>query len=63
MDTEREQVIERLQADMQQALLSDIEDYCILFGTSALPVLRDYLARATAGWAKRPDLRLVEEEK
>lgn len=52
---------DQVRADMRNNLLSDIEDYCILFGTDALLALRDYLAQATTGWTKRPDPGLVEE--
>lgn len=55
--------VDKIQSDMRNNLLSDIEDYCILFGTDALPALRDYLSQATAGWTKRPDPGLVEGER
>lgn len=51
----------QMNADMRINLLSNIEDYCILFGTDALPALRDYIAKATQEWTRWPDLALVEE--
>lgn len=54
--------IARMQNDMRNNLLSDIEDYCIIFGTNALPALRDFLSKATTGWTKRPDPALVGED-
>jgi len=48
--------------EIQNDILSKIEDYCILFGTNALPALRDYIARATTDWTARPDPTLVDDE-
>ena len=53
---------DRIREDIQGSLLSDIEDYCILFGADALPALGDFLSRATAGWTARPDPTLVGEK-
>jgi len=52
---------DRMLADTQQDILSEIEDFCIIFGTDALPALRDYIARATKDWTARPDYALVED--
>lgn len=52
----------RLRSDAAYAILSGIEDYCILLGTDALPFLREYIDKATVGWTKRPDPALVEDE-
>jgi len=57
-----EQTAARMMADAQNDILSEIEDYCILFGADALPALRDYIAQATTDWTARPDPALMADE-
>lgn len=52
---------EQVRQDMHMGILSDIEDYCFIFGTDGLSLLRDYLARATQDWTDRPDMGRVEK--